>query len=583
MSEEDSRTFLYSYINPHDQNERCADRIVAKLGHHPLAIAQAGYYIQSTSTSLHQYVDLLSEDRMSAELVFRNTQHFRHIDQHNCSPSSMPASLFDTETLDDTASSLLAALACFHSSYIDATLLRKLRLGMDIPSALSTLAACCLITVNCSDDTVKLHPFARLLIRSEIHSHPNKVKFAESTLTLLNQACIPHFDTIDTYNKACAYALHVEAVLRTIIEMIPCHETTPSCRRNLVLAALWLFQYFFVSGQIEKGVACLCDILQWGSTTLNTDALQMHVVQRKAAVGKWVLGDLSMALEKTQQLYTVQIHALVHHNADTVHCLNNIAVIYEDQGLHSKAEEHHRQALEIKTKLFGPRNTDTLITINNLALSLQSQKKHIEAEKLFRQALLYRRRALPPGHNDIIVSISNLGISLQLQGRVEESKPYLEQALAERERFFGQHHLETLKSRANLALLHDFQGQLADTAAPMRRIHTSYKSTFGMDHPDTIRALKNYAILLHKQTRFVEAEDAMFDVLSSQERAFGEEDKKTLDSLQFLALLLYKQGKFLEALEMARELLDKRQRVLGEGHEDTVEVGAFVRELEGLV
>ena len=52
---------------------------------------------------------------------------------------------------------------------------------------------------------------------------------------------------------------------------------------------------------------------------------------------------------------------------DTATSLNNLAVLYDNQGLYAKAEPLYQRALAIREKALGPEHPDTATSLNNLA------------------------------------------------------------------------------------------------------------------------------------------------------------------------------------------------------------------------
>src|SRR6266567_3757660 len=77
----------------------------------------------------------------------------------------------------------------------------------------------------------------------------------------------------------------------------------------------------------------------------------------------------------------------------TATSLNNLAVLYTDQGKYAEAELLCRRALSIYEQRLEGEHPTTVTCINNLALLYVLQDKNIEAEQLYHRVLsIYERK-----------------------------------------------------------------------------------------------------------------------------------------------------------------------------------------------
>ncbi|MBV9616895.1 MAG: tetratricopeptide repeat protein, partial [Ktedonobacteraceae bacterium] len=103
------------------------------------------------------------------------------------------------------------------------------------------------------------------------------------------------------------------------------------------------------------------------------------------------------ALSIYEQLLAIpafyQDKRLYQHQLDQITgILNNLAVLYYHQERYLEAEPYSQRALDISTQLHGREHPDTAQSINNLAELYRSQQRYDEAEPLFQQALALRKR-----------------------------------------------------------------------------------------------------------------------------------------------------------------------------------------------
>ena len=71
--------------------------------------------------------------------------------------------------------------------------------------------------------------------------------------------------------------------------------------------------------------------------------------------------------------------------------LNNLAVLYRDQGKYAEAEPLYQRALAIREKALGSDHPDVAASLNNLAELYRDQGKYAEAEPLYQRALAITR------------------------------------------------------------------------------------------------------------------------------------------------------------------------------------------------
>ena len=109
------------------------------------------------------------------------------------------------------------------------------------------------------------------------------------------------------------------------------------------------------------------------------------------------------------------------------------------------------RALAGKEKALGPMYISTLNTVNNLGVLYQDQGKLREVEDMYTRALV--GKALGPEHTSKLQTVNNLGNLYRHQGRLRETGDMYVRALAGFEKALGSEHTATVRTRRNLAIL----------------------------------------------------------------------------------------------------------------------------------
>ena len=109
--------------------------------------------------------------------------------------------------------------------------------------------------------------------------------------------------------------------------------------------------------------------------------------------------------------------------------------------------------MAIWEKALGKDHPDIAISLNNLAVLYQDQGNYAEAEPLFQRSLAIREKALGEDHPDIAINLNNLAVLYQDQGNYAEAEPLYQRSLAIFEKALGKDHPHPKRVRENIEAL----------------------------------------------------------------------------------------------------------------------------------
>ncbi len=118
--------------------------------------------------------------------------------------------------------------------------------------------------------------------------------------------------------------------------------------------------------------------------------------------------------------------------------LNNLAVLYDEQGRYAEAEPLYKRALAIMEQALGPEHPDVATNLDNLASLYLFQGKYAEAEPLYKRLLAITEKALGPEHPDVATSLERYAALLRQTGRTAEADSFEVRANAIRANLRGQ-------------------------------------------------------------------------------------------------------------------------------------------------
>ncbi|KAI0401063.1 hypothetical protein F4802DRAFT_609620 [Xylaria palmicola] len=238
----------------------------------------------------------------------------------------------------------------------------------------------------------------------------------------------------------------------------------------------------------------------------------------------------------------------------------------------SKAEDMYLRALRGYEKAWGPDHTSILKTVNNLGILYADQGKLQEAEDMYLRALRGYEKAWGPDHTSILKTVNNLGLLYADQGKLQEAEDMYLQALQGKEKAWGPDHTLTLDTVNNLGLLYADQGKLQEAEDMYLRALRGYEKAWGPDHTSTLDTVNNLGLLYADQGKLQEAEDMYLRALRGYEKAIGPRDitryRPAIRTLWRFGALLSAQGKPAEAITLLNQAHDSLAALLGPSHRD---------------
>jgi CHAT domain-containing protein/Flp pilus assembly protein TadD len=111
--------------------------------------------------------------------------------------------------------------------------------------------------------------------------------------------------------------------------------------------------------------------------------------------------------------------------------LNNLALLYQEQGRYADAEPLYKRSLAIRQKTLGPDHPDVATSLNNLAWLYKDQGRYADAEPLYKRSLAIKETSLGPDHPDVATALNNLAALYDNQGRYADALPIIAQTLSQ--------------------------------------------------------------------------------------------------------------------------------------------------------
>lgn len=461
-----------------------AERIAREMDGLPLAIVQAGAFIQEDGCSLADYLNIYTTHRK--DLLKRSSRLLS--DHPDSVATTWSLSFRQIEQQSPAAADLLRLLAFLSPDAIPEELLTPGAAAMGNPLAsiadplqfnetLGVLLKYSLIQRNASTHTLSMHRLVQTVLKDSMDDQTQRA-WAERTVLTVNAA----FPDADSGNADAHYQSYIPHIQQCATLIEHHHLYSPEAARLLFNAGTFQsFHGFYPEAQSFHQQA-----LSIREKTLGLEHPTTAESFNKLGVLYRSQGDYEQAEKFHRQALTIREKTLGLHDLMTAESLNNLGVLYRSQGKYEQAEPLLQQALSIYKQSLGAEHSNTLIAFINLAKLFTEQRKYEHAEQLLQQALVISEQALEPGHYLIAHTLNLVARLSYEQGNYEQAETLWQRSLAIDEKTLGPEHPITAERFNDLAELYAAQNRYIEAQKLCQRAISIYEKRLGSEHPETI-------------------------------------------------------------------------------------------------
>ena len=516
-------------------DEVAADALAEALGDLPLALEQAGAYVEAIQRSLSDYLRLFHDHRL--ELLRRGIPS---TDYPDTVATTWEISFQQVQQTSPAGAFLLSLCAFLAPDDIPRDLLSEGTQHLPQPladavadplafdEALASLRRYSFVEVSGGD--LSVHRLVQAVARDRLAEEDRRT-WAEAAVRLVDSA-FPSGDTRDV-------------------------RTWPECARLLphALAA---------AGHAESlGVAS-----EATGRLLNQAGGYLQ--------GRGEFAEAKTAFERALAIDEV---AFGPNHPSVATAVNNLGGVLQDLGDLTGARAAFERALAIDEAVFGPDHLNVARDVNNLGSVLQAVGDLAGARAAYERALVIDEAVFGPDHPNVARDVNNLGSVLQAVGDLAGARVAYERALAMDEAVFGPDHPNIARGVNNLGSVLQDLGDLAGARAAYERALAIDEAAFGPDHPDVARDINNLGSVLKYLGDLAGARAAFERSLAIGEAVFGPDHPNVARCLWNLGTVLQAQGEIEGAREAYERALGTFERFLGPDHQYTRGVRQYLDSL----
>jgi tetratricopeptide (TPR) repeat protein len=458
------------------KDNKAADALADELGDLPLALEQAGAYIETTGISLTAYQELFQSRRKE---LWGDESH----------PPDYPDSVATTWSLameqvsqesqaaadllnlcaflapDDISMELLSGGAEHLPELLAATATDKLAMNR----AIKALRQYSLI--DTSGEFLSVHRLVQAVVRDRL-SEDDRKRWTETVVRLLSATFPLDSDDVRTWHQ-CSRLLPHARVAATHAEA---REVAPEVTQHILNQT-----GLYLHGRAEFAEAKVLyeRALPLAEKAYGPDHPAVSTIVNNLGRALQDLGDLQGAKEHFKRALKICEKAYGSDHPNVAIRVNNLGGVLYDLGDLQGAKEHFERALKIDEKAYGPDHPNVATIVNNLGSVLQDLGDLQGAKEHFKRALKVDEEAYGPDHPNVAIRVSNLGSVLQYLGDLEGAKEHFERALK----------INNLGS-----VLQDL-GDLKGAKEHYERALVIFQKSLGENHPSTAKVRNNLELL----------------------------------------------------------------------------------------
>ncbi|MFF4440150.1 FxSxx-COOH system tetratricopeptide repeat protein [Streptomyces sp. NPDC001621] len=548
-----------------------AGQLAGELGDLPLALEQAGAYMDQTMTSIEAYRSSLHE--------FLDEAALDHARDEQTVAGVWALTLTALAESNPLSIELLHTLAWLDPDGLPRELLADLTAGpVQMRTALGLLRAYSMVTLSLEEVTV--HRLVQKVLRDRATREattratadgpPPAPRGREAAERILLAAVYPNGpekkpDTVQLARLA-AHATALSTTDPGTYHPGPAQLFTDTAlhlhERGQTVRALPLFEAY--ARQAADG---------FGADHPFTLNARGSVVTSLMAAGR-----LEAAADLLEELVERATRVLGRGDLITLHIRASLAEVHLARGQLQRAEDGFAAAVADSTAHLGPDHPRTLTLRNRLATTYENGHQFDRAIEIYEDLLRHEHGGLVQWKQEYSAPLqlnaatvrNNLAGAYEGAGRSAEAIATYRKALADTVRQVGADHPKALECLSNLGYALDAAEQREEASRIYRKVAEKRVRILGEDHPDTLRSQSNLAYMLFKTGEQEAGLELCRRTLVQREQILGVLHADTLANRNLLASAYDLTGDLTTAAELFETTLQQRREVLGSRHPDTL-------------
>jgi tetratricopeptide (TPR) repeat protein len=461
-------------------DEAAASALAEALGKLPLALEQAGAYMEATGRSLADYLGLFKKH--GQQLLARGKPSTKY-------PATV-ATTWDISFQQVQAASPAGADLLNLCAYLapDDIPLKIINDGKEhLPESLAAAVTDPLVfdeavaalrrysLVEKRGDTLSIHRLAQQVVRDRLAEDDRK-RWVEAAVDLINSSFIFDPNNVQTWPVCMGLLPHALVVTEHAEALKLALVSTASLLNNVG-------RYLRVRADFAQAKTIYERAMTIGEIIYGSNHSEVAVYINNLGLILQELGDLQGAQANFQRALEIDEATYGPNHPNVSIYVNNLGDVLRELGDLQGAQANFQRALEIDEATYGPNHPKVAIRLSNLGGVLRELGDLQGAQANLQRALEIDEATYGPNHPDVAIDVNNLGGVLRELGDLQGARDKFQRALEISEETYGTNHPTVATRLSNLGSVLQDLGDLKGAKENFERALSIGKIIYGSDHP----------------------------------------------------------------------------------------------------
>jgi tetratricopeptide (TPR) repeat protein len=499
--------------------QNAAEAIASVLDGLPLALDQAGAYIEETQCGLNEYLDLY---QISRKELLKQRGGFSS-DHPEPVATTWSVSFQKVGHINPAAAELLTLCSFFDPDIIPEEIITQgaSELGSILEPAASNpfsfneairiLRNFSLVKRDSAKKVLSVHRLVQAVLKDEMAENVQRT-WAERVIRTVNQI-FPHSEAT-TWSQCQRYLSQVQVCLELSTQFA---ILLPEGARLFDEAGTYFQSHaqYPIAESLKKRSLAICE-QEMGMEHPVTAVALNNLATLYREQGEYAQAETLYlnSLEILEQLPEVDAYTAAG-------AYNNLATLYRERGKYREAEQLFQKAGLIAEQYYGQQHPATISILSNLAGMYYDQGQYEQAKQLFEYTASAWQLIHGPQHPELAQAFNSLANTYHAQGLFDQAEPLMRRALEMAEQTLGPQHPLTANCLESLGQFYRDEGKYGEAESLYLQALEVRKQVQGVGHPQTARCLNNLAMLYHSQERYKEAEQLYLQVFEIRKQTYG--------------------------------------------------------------
>ena len=474
---EEAVKFLIKRTKDNDRNS--ALELADRLGNLPLALEQAGAYIEGSGRSITDYLVLYGKH--NDKLLKRG----KPVNYPDTVATTWEMSFRKLRKESEAGVELLNLLSFLAPDDIPLNIIRYA--GEHIPDAIAEVASDPIdlddavrairsySLIDRTGDSLSIHRLVQEMARDRMDDESKKM-WTEIAVKVVNHSFNFDEDDVDTWQECSKLLPHVHAST----------ENTYIHSKITQISGELLYQtgcFLRARGNFKDALSSLKKALFIKKKVHGENDPEVTKVLRKIGLTLYDLGELNDAKIFVEIALAIDEVILGTEHPDVAKNANTLGIINWANNDLELAQDYLNRALEINKVNYGSDNLEIAKNYNNLGLIMENQHEYKEALLYFNRALSVLESIYGSMHYKVLGVLNNLANIYRQLGNYNEAMIIINKSIKIEKAAFGLYHPSVADTIIKHGLISQDLGNVEEALNLFSEALSINKRIFGSDHP----------------------------------------------------------------------------------------------------